>query len=120
MTSVRWYCPTCQIESEGEGGPCAECAGDRALDRRVHEPDLPAMGPHPSDDWVAVWLPADPVEAEEVQEFLEGLGIPALVLPEWAEWAGNAPDDEHALVHVAVPRDRTGEARRALIALLAA
>jgi hypothetical protein len=117
---VRWYCPACQIESEGDGGPCPECSGERARDRRVHEPDLPAMGPQPSEDWVAVWLPADHVEADEVQEFLEGVGIPALVLPEWAEWAGSAPAEEDEIVHVAVPRDRAAEARRALIALLAA
>ena len=78
------------------------------------------MGPHPSEDWIAVWQPADAAEALEVQEFLEELLIPALQLPAWADWTDHAPDERDEIVHVAVPKVRAAEARRALVALLAA
>jgi hypothetical protein len=118
---MRWYCPGCEAETVGEiGGACQRCGTELAADRRIHEPDLPAMGPHPSDDWIAVWQPADPAEALEVQEFLEELQIPALQLPAWADWTDHAPEERDAIVHVAVPAVRAAEARRALVALLAA
>jgi hypothetical protein len=117
---MRWYCPECEAETIGEGGPCQRCGTELAADRRIHEPDLPAMGPHPSDDWIAVWQPADAAEAIEVQEFLEELLIPALQLPAWADWTDHAPEERDEIVHVAVPKVRAAEARRALVALLAA
>jgi len=120
VSDMRWYCPGCEAETVGDGGPCARCGTELAADRRIHEPDLPAMGPHPSDDWIAVWQPADAAEAIEVQEFLEELQIPALQLPAWADWTDHAPEERDEIVHVAVPKVRAAEARRALVALLAA
>ena len=99
------------------GGACPRCGTELAADRRIHEPDLPAMGPHPSDDWIAVWQPADAAEALEVQEFLEELQIPALQLPAWADWTDHAPEERDQIVHVAVPggpcRRSAPRARRA-------
>ena len=59
---MHWYCTTCRKEVEAEDGAVVACAAGTCRlqpDRRIFEPDLPAMGSTPSDEWVAVYQPRD-------------------------------------------------------------
>jgi hypothetical protein len=119
---MHWYCTTCRKEVEAEDGAVVACAAGTCRlqpDRRIFEPDLPAMGSTPSDEWVAVYQPRDATEADAVQEYLENQGIPALQLPGIADWLYVLdPDERQAIVHLAVPRASAAEARQRLELLL--
>jgi hypothetical protein len=123
---MHWYCINCgnQVEADLMPPACGVCSGElradrRVLpDRRIFEPDLPAMGSTPSDEWIAVYQPRDAAEADAVQEYLENNGVPALQMPGIADWiASLEPEEQEAIVHVAVPRGRAAEARGILEAL---
>ncbi len=119
---MHLYCATCKTEVEAEPGASVACAAGTCRlqpDRRIFEPDLPAMGQVPSDEWVAVYQPRDATEADAVQEYLEIKGIPALQMPAIADWLYVVdPDERQAIVHIAVPRASAGEARQRLELLL--
>jgi hypothetical protein len=117
--SMRWYCPACQNELEASDEErCPECGAQLRRDRRIFEPDLPAMGRTPSDEWVAVYQPRDGDEADAVQEYLEGRGIPTLQMPGIADWVHTLePEERQAIVHLAVPRASADDARDELAAL---
>ncbi len=119
---MHWYCATCRREVVAEPGATVACrtgSCDLRPDRRIFEPDLPAMGHTPSDEWLAVYQPRDAVEADAVQEYLENHGVPALQLPGIADWLDAVdPDERAAIVHIAVPRGSAGEARQMLELLI--
>ncbi len=119
---MRLYCATCRKEVEAAPDAVVACATEACSlqpDRRIFEPDLPAMGHTPSDEWVAVYQPRDATEADAVQEYLENGGIPALQLPGIADWLYVLdPDERQAIVHIAVPRGSAAEARQRLELLL--
>jgi hypothetical protein len=106
---VRWFCPRCQGSVDSPvATACLACGGVLSADRRVHEPDLPAMGHEPSDHWVAVCQARPEPAATELQDVLEGSGIPAMLLP----GADGRP-------FVAVPSRQVRAARELLDALAA-
>jgi hypothetical protein len=119
---MRWYCPSCgEQELSSSAFACPACGAEMLHDRRIFEPDLPAMGATPSDEWVAVYQPRDATEADAVQEFLEARGVPTLQLPGRADWVRQLdPDEAGAIVHLAVPRGSADEARAALALIRAA
>ncbi len=119
---MRWYCPSCnEPELASSALACPTCGAEMRRDRRIFEPDLPAMGAMPSDEWVAVYQPRDATEADAVQEFLEGRGVPTLQLPGRADWVHQLePDEAGAIVHLAVPRGSADQAREVIALLRAA
>jgi hypothetical protein len=106
---VRWYCSSCHETVDGANATvCLACGGVLTPDRRLHEPDLPAMGSEPSDHWVAVCRARPEPAASELQDVLERSGIPAMLLP-----------GSDGLPFVAVPSRRVRAALDLLEALAA-
>jgi hypothetical protein len=106
---MRWFCTGCQETHESAlPTACLACGSVLAEDRRVHVPDLPAMGVEPSDHWVAVCMARPEPAALELQDLLEDAGIPALLLP-----------GADGLPFVAVP-SRSVDAARTMLDELAA
>jgi len=120
--TMHWYCHSCRKEVVAAAGATVACTTgtcDLRPDRRIFEPDLPAMGRTPSDEWVAVYQPRDGTEADAVQEYLEDNGVPALQLPGMADWVHVLePEERQSIVHIAVPRGSAGDARQMLELLI--